>query len=64
MLSTRRSVFPYSMVPMTRLDPVSKKQVVMHFQNEEFYVQRPLVIARSEEPASLFVFCGSDSVPL
>ena len=48
MLSASRSVFPYSMVPMTRLDPVSKKQVVMHFQNEEFYVQRPLVIARSE----------------
>lgn len=42
-----RSILPYSMVPMTRLDPVEKKQVVMDLHSEDgCYVPRPLVVAR------------------
>lgn len=52
-----RSIFPYSMVPMTRLDPVEKKQVLMLFQGVEeegdCYVPRPLVITRHNNPSIL-----------
>ena len=54
-----RSLFPYSMVPMTRLDPVEKKQVVMHMQGQEdedddsIYVPRPLVLTRGTNSSIL-----------
>ncbi len=40
-----RSVFPYSMVPMTRLDPIEKKQVIMDFQQGT--EPRPLNVVRA-----------------
>lgn len=32
-----RSILPYSMVPMTRLDPVEKKQVLTDTMNVCYY---------------------------